>query len=103
MSSSSQRPKQITLQRAESTWYGCQIAPGAISGAIGLKSTRRQMSIPVPTFRHTAFVGDNFENDYDQATTKHQLSYFGRRVEKTLLICSHGRVGCVPAPHGGAG
>src|SRR6266446_2856612 len=60
------------------------------------------MSIPVPTFRHTAFVGDDFENDYDQATTKHQGSYLRRRFEKTLLICSHGRVGCVPAPHGGA-
>src|SRR6266576_79274 len=63
MSSSSQRPKQITLQRAESTWYGCQIAPGAISGVIGSKSTRRHMSILVPPLRHTALVGGNCESD----------------------------------------
>jgi len=26
------------------------------------------MSIPIPTFGHTPFVGDNFENGYDEAT-----------------------------------
>jgi hypothetical protein len=27
------------------------------------------MSIPIPTFGHTLFVGDNLENGYDEATT----------------------------------
>jgi hypothetical protein len=27
------------------------------------------MSIPIPTFGHTAFVVSNFENDYNEATT----------------------------------
>ena len=49
------------------------------------------MTIPVPTFGHTPLVDGNLENGYDEATT-------GRRFEKTRLICSHGRVGCVPGP-----
>jgi hypothetical protein len=56
------------LQRAESTWCGCQIAPEAISAVLGSKSTTREMSKLNPTFRHTPFVVDNFERDYDEAT-----------------------------------
>ena len=44
------------IARAESTWYGCQVVPGPISAVIGSKSTTREMSIPVPTFRHTPLV-----------------------------------------------
>ena len=52
--------------RAESAWYGCQVVPGPISAVIGSKSTTREMSIPIPTFGHTAFVSSNLKT----ATTK---------------------------------
>ena len=67
-----------------------------MSAVVGSKSTTREMSIPVPTFGHTPFVVDNFENGSDEATTNVK----GRtRFEKTLVICSHGPVGRVLAPH----
>ena len=50
-----------SIARAESIWFGCQVVPGVISAVIGSKSTRSQMSIPVPTFRHTAFVVGNLK------------------------------------------
>ncbi len=47
----------------------CRVVPGPISAVIGSKSTTREMSIPVPTFRHTPLIGGNLENDYSEATT----------------------------------
>src|SRR5439155_24833490 len=94
---SSQHPKQVTLQRAKSTWYGCQVVPGAISAVLGSKPTTREMSIPVPTFRHTPFVVGNFENGGGEATAKIKGGHLVHRIEKTLLVCSHGPVGRVRA------
>src|SRR5215472_6224061 len=68
ISISSRRLRQVILQKAKSTWYGCQIAPEVISAVPGSKSTTREMSIPSPTWRHTPLVVGNFDNGYDEAT-----------------------------------
>src|SRR6476660_2384896 len=70
------------MQTAESTWYGCQIVPAAISTALGSKPTTGERTIPAQTFRHTAFIIDNFESDYERATTIIKGSYLARRVVK---------------------
>src|SRR6266446_3473028 len=60
---------RVTLQRAESAWYGCHLVLGAISAVIGSKSTTGERRIPVPTFRQSPLVIGNFSNGYDEATT----------------------------------
>src|SRR5262249_22175750 len=96
---SSQHPKQVILQRAESTWYGCQLVPGAISAVLGSKSTTRERRTPVPTLRQSPLVVGNFANG---THGQHQSSYLGRRLGKTRLIRCHGPVRRLPVTHRGA-
>jgi hypothetical protein len=58
------------------------------------------MSIPVPTFRHTLFVGGNFENGYDEATANIKGRTWYVALRKALLPVATA-LWAVPAPHRG--